>query len=73
MRGPVGGKLTVSMKGISGLKMLEYFTIPREFLPETWYLGDIKVGFRIGNISHEIGTEWITTIEGQAIVLKGKF
>jgi hypothetical protein len=53
--------------------MLEYFTIPREFLPETWYLGDIKVGFRIGNISHEIGTEWITTIEGQAIVLKGKF
>tara|TARA_R110000851_G_scaffold71870_2_gene159675 strand:+ start:2127 stop:4298 length:2172 start_codon:yes stop_codon:yes gene_type:complete len=73
MRGPVGGKLTATMKGISGMKMLQYFTIPKEFLPTTWYLGDIVVGFRIGNISHEIGAQWTTTVEGQAIVLKGKF
>jgi len=34
---------------------------------------DVTIGFRVGNVSHTINNQWETTIEAQAIVLKGKY
>ena len=73
MRGPIGGKLSMTLLGITGLKALQYFTIPNDFLPSSWYVGDVTIGFRVGNVSHTINNQWETTIEAQAIVLKGKY
>ena len=63
----------MTLLGITGLKALQYFTIPNDFLPSSWYVGDVTIGFRVGNVSHTINNQWETTIEAQAIVLKGKY
>ena len=69
-RGHIGAKVTITMIGISGLKALQYFTLPDEILPASYSENDIKVGFRIDNVSHEITNNvWYSTIEANAMIL----
>lgn len=59
--------LSFTMKGISGVKIGEAFTIQDYFLPER-YRGNI--GFIITGIDHEIqNNEWTTSIKGNMFVL----
>jgi len=69
-RGHIGAKVTLKMIGISGLKALQYFTLPDEILPASYSEGGLKVGFRIDNVSHEITNNvWYSTIEANAVIL----
>ena len=69
-RGHIGAKVTLKMIGISGLKALQYFTLPDEILPAAYSEGTLKVGFRIDNVSHEITNNvWYSTIEANAMIL----
>ena len=65
---PISVNLT--MDGISGLSILEGFTIPTDLLPERYKDNDgtSKVGFAIVGLNHNIdNNQWITGIKGQMI------
>ena len=69
-RGHIGAKVTITMIGIGGLKALQYFTLPDEILPASYSENNLKVGFQINNVSHEISNNvWYTTLEANAIIL----
>ena len=65
---PISVNLT--MDGISGLSILEGFTIPTDLLPERYKNNDgtSKVGFAIVGLNHNIdNNQWVTGIKGQMI------
>lgn len=69
-RGHIGAKVTITMIGIGGLKALQYFILPDEILPLSYSEKNLKVGFQINNVSHDITNNvWYTTIEANAIIL----
>ena len=63
---PLG--IELGMDGISGLSLLEGFTIPVDVLPKQ-YLDEnrkSKVGFVVSGLNHTISdNQWVTTITGQ--------
>ena len=68
-RGHIGAKVNIKMMGIGGLKALQFFKLPDEVLPESYYKG-LTVGFQISNVSHDLANnEWNTTIEANAVIL----
>ena len=64
----IPGNITLVMKGIGGLKMLQFFKLPYANLPESYK--DAEVVFMVTNISHSIdGGSWITDIEAQVQII----
>ena len=64
--------INVTMDGISGMSILEGFTIPTDVLPNQYLdeQGKTKVGFVVAGLTHNIeGNQWSTTIRGQMINL----
>jgi hypothetical protein len=64
--------INISTDGISGMSLLEGFTIPTDILPQQYQdsLGRSKVGFAVAGLNHSIdGNQWITSIRGQMINL----
>ena len=66
-------ELEMTVDGISGIIMLNAFTIPNSRLPYT-YQGPnntTKIAFIVTGLTHTIsGNEWLTKIKGQMIKLK---
>ena len=67
---PISVNLTLD--GISGLSLLEGFTIPNDVLPKQYLdeQGNTRVGFAIAGLNHSIdNNQWTTSIRGQMINL----
>ena len=62
--------INIGMDGISGMSLLEGFTVPKDVLP-TQYLdrkGFNRVGFAVAGLNHTIdNNQWVTSIRGQMI------
>jgi GH24 family phage-related lysozyme (muramidase) len=62
--------INIGMDGISGMSLLEGFTVPKDVLP-TQYLdtqGFNRVGFAVAGLNHTIdNNQWVTNIRGQMI------
>jgi len=64
--------VNLSLDGISGLSLLEGFTIPNDVLPKQYLdeQGNTRVGFAIAGLNHSIdNNQWTTSIRGQMINL----
>jgi hypothetical protein len=64
--------INISTDGISGMSLLEGFTIPTDILPSQYRdsSGRSKVGFAVAGLNHSIeGNQWVTSIRGQMINL----
>lgn len=69
-RGHIGAKVNITMVGIGGLKSLQFFKLPDAILPASYYENNLKVGFQISNVSHDLSSQkWTTTIEANAVIL----
>lgn len=66
-------ELEITVDGISGIVMMNAFTVPNDRLPAT-YRGDggkTKIAFIVTGLVHTIqNNEWLTKIKGQMIKLK---
>lgn len=66
-------ELEMTMDGISGIMMMNAFTIPNERLPYTYRGPDntTKIAFIVTGLVHTVqNNEWLTKIKGQMIKLK---
>ena len=64
----IPGNISLVMKGIGGLKMLQFFKLPYDNLPDSYK--EAEVVFMVTNISHSIdGGSWITDIEAQVQII----
>ncbi|MDA9050901.1 hypothetical protein N9H35_00580 [bacterium] len=64
----IPGNISLVMKGIGGIKMLQFFKLPYDNLPDSYK--DAEVVFMVTNISHSIdGGSWITDIEAQVQII----
>jgi hypothetical protein len=67
-------ELSVTLSGISGIRIGEQFSIPNELLPVSYKTstGKNKINFIVTGISHTInGNSWDTTLIGQTKVNEG--
>jgi hypothetical protein len=64
----IPGNISLVMKGIGGVKMLQFFKLPYDNLPDSYK--DAEVVFMVTNISHSIdGGSWITSLEAQVQII----
>jgi hypothetical protein len=64
----IPGNISLVMKGIGGVKMLQFFKLPYDNLPDSYK--DAEVVFMVTNISHSIdGGAWITSLEAQVQII----
>ncbi len=64
----IPGNISLVMKGIGGIKMLQFFKLPYDNLPDSYK--EAEVVFMVTNISHSIdGGSWITDIEAQVQII----
>jgi GH24 family phage-related lysozyme (muramidase) len=62
--------INISTDGISGMSLLEGFTVPKDVLPSQYLnsQGQNRVGFAIAGLNHTIeNNQWVTAIRGQMI------
>jgi GH24 family phage-related lysozyme (muramidase) len=62
--------INIGMDGISGMTLLEGFTVPKDVLPSQYLdtKGFNRVGFAVAGLNHTIdNNQWVTTIRGQMI------
>jgi GH24 family phage-related lysozyme (muramidase) len=62
--------INISTDGISGMSLLEGFTVPKDVLPSQYLNseGQNRVGFAIAGLNHTIeNNQWVTAIRGQMI------
>ena len=64
----IPGNINLTMKGIGGIKMLQYFRLPYDNLPSSYK--ETEVVFMTTNISHQIdGGVWFTEIQAQVQII----
>lgn len=64
----IPGNISLVMKGIGGVKMLQFFKLPYDNLPDSYK--EAEVVFMVTNISHQIdGGRWITDLEAQVQII----
>ena len=64
----IPGNISLVMKGIGGVKMLQFFKLPYDNLPDSYK--EAEVVFMVTNISHSIdGGSWITSLEAQVQII----
>ena len=62
--------INITTDGISGMSLLEGFTVPKDVLPSQYLnsKGENRVGFAIAGLNHTIeNNQWVTAIRGQMI------
>ena len=71
-KGIIPVEVTLTLDGISGIKVAQTFTIKKGILPEKYSFNNtsVKFGFIVNGLEHTIqGNKWVTTVSAQAFLI----